>query len=936
MSIIASSNLIKCSRCSFRAPQNAFPRRGVSQYLKTCTPCTEKNNKASKKRRNQESDDESDDDPDTKRRRLLGKDTSTQGPPTMPWQSVVALLEENHNSAFELHAYAELDNGSDLSGLDLANKLSKDVWTATGYRFIYKKKRISKTNASATVYTYFCAQIKGEETKKRLTEDKSKRRARMCMERFDCDGWLHITVDTDDLTTICICIAHYKCHTPYTSISIPDDVKKLIEEMKDLPATKIWDALLSKTGKTELTEKQIYARWVRLNEDRWRLDNDQVTSARKVLQSFEGVEVDIINIPQEQGISCIAFAFREVLSEFGSEITEIAMDSTWKTNAAGYELYGVVGEANGQALVLAFAFTASIDGTAEEGAKDRMMQRVLEHVRGYCPGIQFAHTDKDKTEINAIHRALPRARSQLCYWHAIRYLKERLAEDKVPAKYDPRKAHKIFDFIDPTWAPGIDGIICTQSFEEGVHTDDLDNDDVPTTTQPPPLTCLPPILVLVADGQKIPVWPAPPIAKRANLPEFCPKDHREPIIEKFRIHFHQHPEIPMNDAQFSRLTAEQIHHGAVLDMYTYCRDNGLSQAWAYLWNRWYTPNQWRLWARATVEAISRLKTTMIVESLWKNVKHRDLKDFNRPRLDVVTHIVLTSVLPRVKLVLANVLGSRRAGRPMPLAGWQKDMREEWLGLSRCDEHRLVAKELEWRKKPRNTKGREERLAEIEQDYARPRGKYLTDVERWVCSCPAYLISRFLLCKHLVRKANEILNDLPLDSLEFFLKLRRQYYVPYYTIEGIHIEVPTEEEPIVNINIRVLGRLNETRTEMQPTQPLAAPAPNPILHHGPVGETEETEDKEDDWEDYDNSLEFDDESPDREIIPDAETHEIEMCYQHAIKALKRPGGVHPKLAKVLREAFKPVKKVGGDIGRHLNRRRSQRTWKDSNKNTLYLD
>ena len=44
-----------------------------------------------------------------------------------------------------------------------------------------------------------------------------------------------------------------------------------------------------------------------------------------------------------------------------------------KTNAMGYELYGVVGEANGQVLPLAFAFTCSTDGTAVPGAKNQML-----------------------------------------------------------------------------------------------------------------------------------------------------------------------------------------------------------------------------------------------------------------------------------------------------------------------------------------------------------------------------------------------------------------------------------------------------------------------------------------------------------------------------------------------------------------------------------
>lgn len=81
---------------------------------------------------------------------------------------------------------------------------------------------------------------------------------------------------------------------------------------------------------TELTEKQIYAHWAHLNEDCWRLDKNQVKSAVKVLEAFDGMVVDIIPILEEAGISTVAFAFREILSDYGNEVLEIAMDSTCK------------------------------------------------------------------------------------------------------------------------------------------------------------------------------------------------------------------------------------------------------------------------------------------------------------------------------------------------------------------------------------------------------------------------------------------------------------------------------------------------------------------------------------------------------------------------------------------------------------------------------
>ena len=314
------------------------------------------------------------------------------------------------------------------------------------------------------------------------------------------------------------------------------------------------------------------------------------------------------------------------------------------------------------------------------------------------------------------------------------------------------------------------------------------------------------------------------MVKSRDLPPFCPKEFRQIVTEKFRTHLHQHPTIPFNDEDGTHLTADEIHHGAVKDMYDFCQSHNLSQVWAYLWNRWYTPNQWVLWARSADEAIPRLKTTMVVESLWKNIKHRDLAMYNRPRLDFVTHLVITNVLPRVERTLDYVRDRRRVGRAKPLAGWQTDFRADWLDMSRVDEHRLVEKELKWLKAPANTKGRTERLAEIAEEAHRPHGSYHTDLDTWTCSCPSFLVSRFLLCKHLVRMANARLKDSPRTDLAFFLHLRRNHYPPFYSIEGIHYDKESANEPEVEIHI--LGRRDAVHAHNQRSALVPPPSQTP--------------------------------------------------------------------------------------------------------------
>ena len=49
---------------------------------------------------------------------------------------------------------------------------------------------------------------------------------------------------------------------------------------------------------------------------------------------------------------------------------------------------------------------------------------------------------------------------------------------------------------------------------------------------------------------------------------------------------------------------------------------------------------------------------------------------------------------------------------------------------------------------------------------------------------SYSISRFLLCKYLVRGVNTALGNNPLTKLAFFAGLRRARYGPFYTIPGI--------------------------------------------------------------------------------------------------------------------------------------------------------
>lgn len=97
--------LIKCSRCKFRGPQDAFPRRANLEHSKACGPCsqTKAKNAAEKRRaKNEECGKE------MRQLRTLGKDR--YGCPSLTWDVFIQLLSDNKNDAFELDAIVTLSN----------------------------------------------------------------------------------------------------------------------------------------------------------------------------------------------------------------------------------------------------------------------------------------------------------------------------------------------------------------------------------------------------------------------------------------------------------------------------------------------------------------------------------------------------------------------------------------------------------------------------------------------------------------------------------------------------------------------------------------------------------------------------------------------------------------------------------------------------------
>ena len=78
----------------------------------------------------------------------------------------------------------------------------------------------------------------------------------------------------------------------------------------------------------------------------------------------------------------------------------------------------------------------------------------LRSLKGHGIHPEFVLTDKDRSEINAVGEVWPEAKHQLCFWHALCAIKQRLSQNRsTPAYYNANTASQIFDFIDVNFLP---------------------------------------------------------------------------------------------------------------------------------------------------------------------------------------------------------------------------------------------------------------------------------------------------------------------------------------------------------------------------------------------------------------------------------------------------------------------------------------------------
>jgi hypothetical protein len=329
----------------------------------------------------------------------------------------------------------------------------------------------------------------------------------------------------------------------------------------------------------------------------------------------------------------------------------------WKdnTNTKNLELYSCMGVHDGAGYPIAYCLLSTAN-SLEIGKHTKALTAWAKHLRdeyGIYP--DFANVDNDMALIGMSQAVWLIIKVALCYWHNRKAVGERLAKTKLSTSpYSSKRVHAEFNFIDVNWRPP--GRPDKNEHEGGIH-DDVMNKNAPVQDNPnavhirirlPTSTPSQPVPPPQDSSSKLPVRPVlgdivnlPTDAAAAPVPgkpmirllpprlpntqseppspepeevdarrTFCPLENRQPIIDMMENHYCAHPLIP----GYSHPSAAGIRYWAVKQMYEYCVDHDLREAWAYLWENWYRSGRWEIWARSAHDMIPTLKTTMVMES----------------------------------------------------------------------------------------------------------------------------------------------------------------------------------------------------------------------------------------------------------------------------------------------------------------------------------
>ena len=484
---------------------------------------------------------------------------------------------------YRFEAKVNLDsNHLSMNDEDVAKLICLTLGNVDGYRYILQ----FANNPALTFQAMFYATCCQSDRLHAQTQPDERQRQFVCRQRYSCNGRIEGSIDRNERLAR-VSIQHDMPHEPPRpeSVETPTHIRQFIHDLAPRQdAREVYHSVRREFPDDLLiTQAQIYYWWRESVRRLYQMDNDELISSRMLIRqrySTHGYREVYWRYDNTMGVKAFGFAtplFNRIIS--AQSVNEYHIDSTFKTNRAGYELFVVISSVNGAGFPIAYLVLDTHHAVDRDHAKTAEIQEFFRALRNEGLRPHFMMTDKDSAQIYAIRSIWGDNVARLCMWHARRSVKLKLSSKTPTARYNASQAHEDFSFIDPLWVPAGN----------------------PTTVISRAIEC-------------------------------------KEIQRLMDIHHCHHPLIPSGTL---RRDASSSYRASVLEMYEYCRQNDLIHAWSYMYNSWYKREKWSLRARSAIaDKIPIANTTMMIEAHWKVLKRDHLYRFNQARLDLLIWVII--------------------------------------------------------------------------------------------------------------------------------------------------------------------------------------------------------------------------------------------------------------------------------------------------------
>ncbi|CAG8604793.1 15169_t:CDS:2 [Cetraspora pellucida] len=326
---------------------------------------------------------------------------------------------------------------------------------------------------------------------KRPNSQPPKRQSEACVpiERYACAENTKLTFISEEhyiLVQGYHCMAHNK--PTYRQIEFPINAREWIQSniSFNIRCTEVYRQLCkSKLIDSKIhTVEQVYYWIYKYSKSAYMVNQDNpLLSAKLYLEQSKFIKQEFkVIIYLENDFLWVLGFLTPLFKYIGAEnITEIIIDSTFKTNQERFELFVINLNCGGYGVPIAYMYLATLDGT--EQARNNPINLVKTQVEAlrmfftslHQEGLQpvFVLIDKDAGEIFFVSEAWSwNVSIQICHWHIIhaidRKIKEKKSKASTYSKTKALEAYQKFEFIDPLWFQDDTGPLCPDNYVKHV------------------------------------------------------------------------------------------------------------------------------------------------------------------------------------------------------------------------------------------------------------------------------------------------------------------------------------------------------------------------------------------------------------------------------------------------------------------------------------